>query len=228
MRQWTERPWVQALRQARETHEARLAELAGSDSSPIHPLSLVREVEPLLSRQGILVFDGADFSAWAQMALKSRTAGGWLSLGFLGMLGTGVPYAVAAKLARPEAQVVCFTGDGSLGFYLMEFDTAIRHRLPFVVVVGNDAAWGIEQHFQRALYSPDRLVGTSLRLSRYDLVVEALGGHGEFVEQFKDLRPALERAFASGKPACVNVAIQHTPSPMTQAFTRFLLRRRGG
>lgn len=226
-RQWKEGPWVHALRAAREAHEAKLAELSGHDASPLHPLALVREVEPFLEREAILVFDGADFSAWAQMALKARRPGGWLPLGFLGMLGTGVPYAVAAKVARPEAQVVCFTGDGALGFYLMEFDAAIRHGLPFVVVVGNDAAWGIEQHFQRALYGADRLVGTSLRLSRYDLMVEALGGHGEFVEHPKELRPALERAFASGKPACVNVVIQHTPSPMTQAFTRFLLRRRG-
>jgi acetolactate synthase-1/2/3 large subunit len=227
-RRWTEGQWLQALGGLREAHEAKVVELAGVESSPLHPLSLVREVEPFLDREAILVFDGADFAAWAQMALKARRPGGWLPLGFLGMLGTGVPYAVAAKAARPEAQVVCFTGDGALGFHLMEFDTAIRHRLPFVVVVGNDAAWGIEQHFQRALYSPDRLVGTSLRRSRYDLIVEALGGHGEFVEQSKELRPALERAFASGKPSCVNVAVQHTPSPMTQAFTRFLLRRRGG
>jgi acetolactate synthase-1/2/3 large subunit len=167
-------------------------------------------------------------AAWAQMALKARRPGGWLSLGFLGMLGTGVPYALAVELVRPEAHVVCFTGDGALGFHLTEFDTAIRHRLPFVAVVGNDAAWGIEQHFQQALYGPDRLVGTSLRLSSYDLVVEALGGQGEFVEQLKELRPALERAFAAGKPACVNVASSHFPSLMTQAFIRFLLRRRGG
>jgi acetolactate synthase-1/2/3 large subunit len=167
-RTWEPRPWLQELREDREKHLAQFDAIASSDQAPLHPLRVAKEVNALLRDDDIVILDGADFSAWARLVLPAHRSGYQLTHGRLGMIGTGVPYGVAAKLARPEARVIVFVGDGSLGFHFMEFDTAIRHNLPIVVVVGNDAAWGVEQHFQRALYGEDRLVATSLRRTRYD------------------------------------------------------------
>jgi acetolactate synthase-1/2/3 large subunit len=145
----------------------------------------------------------------------------------LGHLGTGLPYAIGAALAAPDSRVVLLTGDGSLGFSVMEFETAIRHRLPIVVVVGSDAAWGIEECFQAAWYGPDRLVNTKLTPVRWDRMAQAMGGWGEQVERPEELRPALERAFAAGVPACVNVTTKTLASPMAEAFARVFARRHG-
>ncbi len=158
-----------------------------------------------------------DFNLWLMPRLKIRRPGGLLASDTLNMLGAGLPYALGVKGAFPEARVVLLSGDGAFGYYPAEIDTAVRNGLPVVAVVGNDAAWGIEQHFQRAIYGEDRLVGTSLLATRYDLLTEVLGGHGEYVGQLEELEPALERAFASNKPACVNVAIRQDASPLTMA-----------
>ena len=225
-RAWPERPWVKELREDRAKQRARFEALAASDQTPLHPLRVTKEVAAFIRDQDIVVLDGADFAAWARLLIKSTRPGHTLTHGRLGMIGTGIPYGVAAKLARPDARVIVFVGDGSIGFHFMEFDTAIRHRLPIVVVVGNDAAWGVEQHFQRALYGSDRLVATALRRARYDQMVQALGGHGEYVERPEDLPKALERAFAAGVPACVNIATALLLSPSAEAFCQYLVRRR--
>jgi acetolactate synthase-1/2/3 large subunit len=225
-RAWSERPWVGELREERQKQQARFEALAASEQAPLHPLRVAKEVNAVLRDDDIVILDGADFAAWVRLLIKARRPGHWLTHGRLGMIGTGIPYGVAAQLARPQARVIVFVGDGSVGFHFMEFDTAIRHGLPIVVVIGNDAAWGVEQHFQRALYGPDRLVATSLRRARYDQMVQALGGHGEYVERPEQLPPALERALAAGVPACVNVATELLLSPSAEAFCQYLVKRR--
>jgi acetolactate synthase-1/2/3 large subunit len=131
------------------------------------------------------------------------------------MLGSALPTALAAKLAYPDARVVIVTGDGAFGFNAMEYDTAVRHGLSVVGVLGNDSAWGIDRQIQLGLYG--RPVATDLLGTRYDMVVQGLGGHGEYVERPDDLAPALERAFAAGKPALVNVVVQRAISPRAEA-----------
>ena len=128
--------------------------------------------------------------------------------GPLGTLGVGMPFALAAQVANPDKRVVIVYGDGSFGLNGFEFDTAVRFDLPIVGVLGNDGAWGQMMRPQAGIYGKDRIVATQLNRTRYDKVVEALGGHGEFVERPEDLRPAFERAAASGKPALVNVMIR--------------------
>ncbi|MCC6625771.1 MAG: hypothetical protein IT340_00090 [Chloroflexi bacterium] len=129
------------------------------------------------------------------------------------MLGPAIPFAIAARLARPTQPSVAFVGDGTAGYHLMELDTAVRHSVPLVVVVGNDAAWAAERHRQVALYGAGRVVAADLLPARYDDVARALGAHGEFVRALAELRPALKRALECGRPACVNVLIASVPSP---------------
>ena len=139
-----------------------------------------------------------------------------MRLGPLSQLGCGLPYALGAKLARPDARVLLFIGDGSFGFYTMEYDTAIRHNLPFTAVMGNDSVWGIDRNFQLAYYG--RAVGTDLRFVRYDQVVEALGGYGEYVERSEEVAPAVERAISSNRPSLVNIGIKSVRSPLADAM----------
>ncbi|MAE94606.1 MAG: acetolactate synthase, partial [Deltaproteobacteria bacterium] len=134
--------------------------------------------------------------------------GAWMDPGPLGTLGVGMPFAIAAKLANPDRAVVIIYGDGSFGFNGMEFDTAVRFGLPIIGVVGNDAAWGQMMRPQGTLYGWDRLEGVLLERTRYDKVVEALGGHGEHVTEPGQLRAALDRCVESGKPSLVNVEIR--------------------
>jgi acetolactate synthase-1/2/3 large subunit len=139
------------------------------------------------------------------MASTTRRGGHWLSHGYLGCLGTGIPFAIAAQAANPQSRVVCVTGDGSVGLNFAEFDTLARHALPVVVVVNNDQQWGMSRHGQQLMFGKDRTVVSELGPTRYDLAAAGFGCHAEFVERPADVRPALERAFASGLPACVNV-----------------------
>jgi acetolactate synthase-1/2/3 large subunit len=143
-------------------------------------------------------------------------------LGPLSHLGAGIPYGMAAKLAYPDKKVLVFMGDGSFGFYAMEYDTCIRHNIPMTVVMGNDSTWGIDKTFQMAYYN--RAVGTDLRFIRYDQMVEAIGGYAEYVENPDDVSPALERALASGRPSLVNVSVRSGASPLAEAM---IARRTG-
>ena len=137
-----------------------------------------------------------------------KSEGAWMDPGPLGTLGVGMPFALAAKLAHENRPVVIMYGDGSFGFNGMEYDTAVRFGLPIIGIVGNDGAWGQMMRPQGAIYGWDRLEGVLLNRTRYDKVVEALGGHGEHVTEPDQLRPALERAAASGLPALINVEIR--------------------
>ncbi|HZU04747.1 MAG TPA: thiamine pyrophosphate-binding protein [Chloroflexota bacterium] len=210
--------WLDELRAAREQHLVALRALAEDTETPLHPMRVARAVEPFLDADTFLVFDGGDYVQWARSYLAARRPGRWLRLGPLGHLGIGLPLALGCQVAAPDARVVLFIGDGSLGFYFMEFDTAIRHQLPIVAIVGNDATWGIDNAFQLAYYG--RAVATTLRPVRYDRLVAELGGHGEHVERAEDLPAALARAFAARRPALVNVAVRRIPSPLAEAMIR--------
>jgi acetolactate synthase-1/2/3 large subunit len=196
--------WIEQVAQAGAAAAARDAELAETAGSPVHPARLVAEVGRFCDRDAIFVGDGGDFVSFAGRLLHRERPGLWVDGGPYGCLGAGPGYALAAKLAHSERQVVLLSGDGAFGFSAIEFDTLVRHRVPVVCVVGNNGIWALEKH------PMERLMGSSLlgdlgKKTRYDLVVEALGGHGELVERPEDIGPALDRAFRSAVPACVNV-----------------------
>ncbi len=187
--------------------EALTAEL-GSDEVPIDPLRLCQEISEFVATDDLMIIigDGGDIVAQAAKVLKVPENGVWMDPGPLGTLGVGMPFALAAQIAHPDRRVLIVYGDGSFGLNGFEFDTAVRFGLPIVGVVGNDAAWGQMLRPQAGFYG--RLVATELARTRYDQVVQALGGHGEHVTQPDDIGPALDRAFSSGLPALVNVEIR--------------------
>jgi acetolactate synthase-1/2/3 large subunit len=195
--------WIAGLRAVEtDARGAERAELA-DDRTPLHPMRLYAELTPLLDRDAIVVIDAGDFGSYAGRVIDSYVPGAWLDSGPFGCLGSGPGYALAAKLARPERQVVLLQGDGAFGFSGMEWDTLVRHGVHVVSVVGNNGIWALEKHPMEMLYGYS--VVADLRPgTRYDEVVRALGGHGELVTQPGDLRPALERAFSAGLPAVVN------------------------
>jgi acetolactate synthase-1/2/3 large subunit len=202
--------WRDELREIEVAAEAEVEAALGSDEVPIDPQRMCREVRDWLDTLGdpIVIGDGGDIVATAAKIIPVKSEGGWMDPGPLGTLGVGMPFALAAQLAHPDRRVVIVYGDGSFGLNGFEFDTAVRFGLPIVGVVGNDAAWGQMMRPQGAMLGQDRLAGTLLGYTRYDKVVEALGGHGELVERPEELRPALERAAASGLPALVNVVLR--------------------
>jgi acetolactate synthase-1/2/3 large subunit len=186
-----------------------------SDNVPIHPLRLCRELQTFIDEDTIVTIDGGDIAVFGSMTLPTYAPGQHLANGAssFGCLGVGIPFGIAAKLARPDKKVLVLIGDGSFGLNAMEFDTALRHNLPIVCVISNDACWGMIRHGMEHVYGADRMVGCDLVPRNYEKVVEALGGYGEIVEQPSDIGPAVERAFASGKPACVNVLTDPRVSP---------------
>jgi acetolactate synthase-1/2/3 large subunit len=201
--------WIGELR-AVET-AARAAEAAefDDDRAPLHPMRLYAELKPLLDRDAVVVIDAGDFGSYAGRVIDSYVPGAWLDSGPFGCLGSGPGYALAAKLARPQRQVVLLQGDGAFGFSGMEWDTLVRHGVQVVSVIGNNGIWALEKHPMELLYGYS--VVADLRPgTRYDEVVKALGGHGELVSTPAELRPALDRAFGSGLPAVVNVLTDPT------------------
>jgi acetolactate synthase I/II/III large subunit len=201
--------WISGLRAAEsERREAERAELEDA-RAPLHPMRLYAELASVLDRDAIVIGDGGDFVSYAGRVVDSYAPGCWLDPGPFGCLGTGCGYALAAKLAHPERQVVLLVGDGAFGFSGMEFDTLARHGVNVVAVMGNNGIWALEKHPMEFLYGYS--VAADLRPgTRYDQLVQALGGYGELVERPQDLRAALERAFAAGLPALVNVLTDPT------------------
>jgi acetolactate synthase I/II/III large subunit len=196
--------WVTELRGVE--NEKRAGEQADltDNRSPLHPLRVYHELKAVLDRDAIVIGDGGDFVSFAGRVIETYEPGCWMDPGPYGCLGSGPGYALAAKVAHPDRQVCLLLGDGAFGFAGMEFDSFVRHGLPIVGVMGNNGIWALEKHPMEFLYGYS--VAAELQPGcRYDEVVSALGGHGELVERPDDLRPALERAFASGKPALVNV-----------------------
>jgi acetolactate synthase-1/2/3 large subunit len=201
--------WRESLREKESARAEKQRAFEESDQRPIHHFRLARAIEEVASRAGDVTYvgDGGNVVAVAAKVLKVRRPGRWLDPGPLGCLGVGAPFAIAAKLLAPDRPVCVVQGDGAFGLNGMDFETAVRFRLPMVVVVGNDAAWGQILIPQRGLYGESHAVATRLAPTRYDRVVEALGGKGEHVDDPADLVPALERAFASDTVYCVDVAI---------------------
>ncbi len=198
------REWVGALRAAEDALRAGEHELLADERAPLHPMRVYAELGALLDRDAIVIGDGGDFVSYAGRMIDSYRPGCWLDPGPFGCLGSGPGYALAAKLAHPERQVVLLLGDGAFGFAGMEFDTLARHGVAVVGVMGNNGIWGLEKHPMEFIYGYS--VAAELRPeTRYDTVVEALGGQGALVRTPAELRPALERAFAADVPALVNV-----------------------
>jgi len=214
------RDWARQARQTLEDAARAAREGFSPDSLPIHPRRLVEEVREVAGPEAIYVCDGGDIMLWGSEVFPAERPASVVTTGPLGCLGVGLPFALAAKLAQPERTVVLLSGDGTFGLNGMEFDTAVRHRLPILCVVGNDQAWGMIKHGQEMLYGPKRVCACELGPVRYDLLAQALGGHGELVERPEEIRPALERALRSGLPACVNVFTDPTlPHPVTKFAT---------
>ena len=196
--------WTAELREVE--NEKRAGEQADltDERAPLHPLRVYHELSQVLDRDAIVIGDGGDFVSFAGRVIETYEPGCWMDPGPYGCLGSGPGYALAAKVAHPDRQVCLLLGDGAFGFAGMEFDSFVRHGLPIVGVMGNNGIWALEKHPMEFLYGYS--VAAELQPEcRYDQVVQALGGHGELVERPDQLRPALERAFASGQPALVNV-----------------------
>jgi acetolactate synthase-1/2/3 large subunit len=204
--------WLERLRAFRIEWVRELTATAQDRSTPIHPAAFFAQVSEGLPTETLISWDGGDFVHWGRAMLPARHPGGWMRLGPLGTIGAALPNAIALGLANPDKPIVMITGDGSLGFYLAELDTAVRHNLPFVVIVGNDAGWGLERELQK----PARSVGCELRATRYDIVMQGLGGEGENITSVEEVRPALERAFASRRPYLLNVNVRGVRSPFTR------------
>jgi acetolactate synthase-1/2/3 large subunit len=201
--------WCEKLIAREAELEGAFAAQLNSDEVPIDPLRLCREIRDFVAdKDVILIGDGGDIVAQASKVLPIPEENCWMDPGPLGTLGVGMPFALAAQLAKPEKRVLIIYGDGAFGLNGFEYDTAVRFDLPIVGIVGVDAAWGQMARPQAAFYGADRLVATKLNYTRYDKIVEAMGGHGEYCERPEEIGPALERAFASGKAALVNVVMR--------------------
>ena len=196
--------WAARLASAVQAARDADAGILKSDAEPVHPARVYGELLKVLDDDAVVIGDGGDFVSFAGKYIEPARPGGWLDPGPFGCLGTGLGYAIAARIARPSSQVVLLLGDGAAGFSLMDADTLVRHNLPVVMVCGNNGAWGLEKHPMRALYGYD--VAADLQPGcRYDEVVRALGGAGEIVTSPGGIAPALRRAYASGSPYLVNV-----------------------
>jgi acetolactate synthase-1/2/3 large subunit len=206
-------PWLAKARNALQRRPEAWKQIGSQTQGRLHPAEVFRALRPFIERDPdtVLVCDGGEFAQWGQSMLPVRRR---LINGVTGSIGSGLSFALAARLVEPKAPVFAVLGDGTIGFHIAEFETAVRRGLPFVAILGNDARWNAESEIQRRDYGANRMHGCELLPSRYDQVVAALGGHGEFVERAADLPAAIERALGSGKPACVNVMIESTAAPV--------------
>ena len=206
-----ESPWVVHLREDNDRRAAQVAPLLNSDQVPIHPLRLCREIRDFLDRDAIVCVDGNEILHFGRQSILTYLPGHRLNSGVTGSMGVGLPYGIGAKLAKPDKQVLVLHGDGSLGMNAMEIDTAVRFSLPVVTVVSNNAGW-------TARTPERRKPGRELGFTAFDEVAQALDAHGERVEQPDEIGPALERAFASGKPAVVNVILEPTATGVSTSW----------
>jgi len=213
---WPARPWLDRLRSLRRDWESSLAAAASATGTPMHPAAFFRELATALPDGILYSWDGGDFAHWGRAILPAREPGAWLRLGPLGTIGSSLPNSLALQLAHPSRPVAAITGDGALGFYLAEMDSAVRHKLPIVLIVGNDAGWGLERELQSFASSGGPTVACELQSARYDLIMKAFGGEGETIGRPEQVRPAVQRAFASGVPYCLNVLIRGVRSPFTE------------
>jgi len=206
--------WIRQQRRWKQEWQAELDGIAGDRSSPIHPAAFFAEFRKVKPEGLLYAWDGGDFVHWGRAMLPAEISGGWLRLGPLGTIGSALPNSMALQMANPDKPVVMITGDGSLGFYIAELDTMVRYNLPVVIVVGNDAGWGLERELQGELCGST--VACELRATRYDLVMKGFGGEGENIERIEQVGPAVRRAFAARRPYLLNVNVRGARSPFTQ------------
>lgn len=207
-----DRGWHAEVHAAIDGRPKGWAELKSQTPGKLHPAEVFRALRPIADRDPdtVLICDGGEFSQWGQAMLKAERR---IINGIAGAIGSALPFAIAARSYEKKAPVIAVLGDGTFGFHMSEFDTAVRHNLPFVAVVGTDSSWNAESQIQLRDYGRDRMHGCALLPTRYDQVVTALGGHGEMVDGAENLSGAIERAIASGKPACVNVMTESIAAP---------------
>lgn len=213
--------WIEKARNAYGAFIATESGQKNTPSDPVHPFRLVARIMEAVGPDAYYVSDGGDTSYYGMSGFLSDNRAGVLSPtgALLGCLGTGIPFAMAAKLAHPDKPVILLQGDGSFGFNAMEFDTMVRHNIPVICVVNNDCAWGMIKHSQEMSIGEDRCTCSELGMRNYEKVVEGLGGFGARVTKDEEIVPAIEQALASGKPACVNVVTDPTVySPATAMF----------
>ena len=200
-------PFLQMLRADEQASQGKNDKIIAANEVPIHPVRLCHEINEFLQEDTVYIGDGGDVVTFSGSIVRPHKPGGWMDPGPLGTLGVGPGYAMAAKLAKPQNPVVIIYGDGSFGLHGMEFEAMVRQKINVVGIVGNDAAWQQFRRGQVQLYGEERAVATGLSFVRYEKVVEALGGHGEYVERPEQIRPAVERALGAGKPALVNIKL---------------------
>jgi thiamine pyrophosphate-dependent acetolactate synthase large subunit-like protein len=205
--------WVSKLGALDVEKAAEMTKVMSTDQVPIHPLRLCKEIRDFLRRDAILVVDGQEILNYGRQSIPTFVPGHRLNSGAFGCMGVGLPFGIGAKVARPDAQVLVLHGDGSYGLNAMEIDTAVRHRIPVLVVISNNGGWTADPQGSKP--------GRNLGFTRYDKVAQDLGAHGEYVEKPHEIRPALERAGASGKPAVVNVVTDHTARAQTIRFSAY-------
>ena len=211
----TETEWLDEVSSAVSYQPESWLNMRAMPGEPLCSYEVTQAVQEYLdgADESIFISDGGEFGQWAQACITSSTR---IINGPAGSIGTAIPFAMAARLARPNARIVTMLGDGTFGFHAMELDTAVRYGLDFVAVVGNDSAWNAEYQIQLREYGEDRTIETELLSSRYDQVAVALGAHGEYVTNADDLPQALDRAGSSGLPACINVVINRDAAPVVR------------
>jgi len=210
--------WLEEARAALGDRPSEWRTITSGTPDRLHPAEVFRALRPYVERDPdtVLICDGGEFAQWGQSMLPLRRR---LINGVAGSIGGSLSFGLAARLIEPNAPIFAVLGDGTIGFHISEFETAVRRGLPFVAILGNDARWNAESEIQRRDYGPSRMHGCELLPARYDQVVTALGGHGEHVTSADALPGAIDRALASGKPACINVMIESTAAPVIKRAT---------
>jgi acetolactate synthase-1/2/3 large subunit len=210
-----DRGWFAEARALMSNRPESWTSLKSQTKGKLHPAELFQALKPYVEKNPdtILICDGGEFAQWGQAILHNDRR---MINGVAGSIGSSLPIACGSRVVETDAPVFAVLGDGTFGFHMAEFETAVRLKLPFVAVVGTDCRWNAEYNLQVRDYGPNRTYGCELDPTRYDLAVAGLGGHGELVENIADLHGAIERAMASGKPACVNVMIESIPSPVVR------------
>lgn len=215
--------WLKRVSVLEEEKRAKLESWKALDDVPVNHFRFAAEINDFIDQDTILVGDGGDIVSACAKVLDLTFPGQWLDPGPLGCLGVGIPFAIAAQHLHPDKKVLVINGDGAFGLNGFEFDTAVRFNLPIVSIVGNDAGWGQIRGPQINMVGEERAIATSLAPTRYDKIVEAMGGYGEHVDSPDDIGPALERAFASGKPACIDVTLDPKGMAKTGASTPYIV-----
>lgn len=218
--------WYERALMLRKKSMGDFNKILKSRKKTIHPVRVAKEVSDYLEGKGIIAVDGGDSQSWIDVTSEVNEPGGYLKGGPLGCMGVGIPFALGAKVARPDKKVVLVTGDGAVAMNFMEMETAVRHKIPFVVVICNDSAWGMTKHQIDITYPGSKgIQGVELGFVNFHEIMEAMGGYGEMVDEIKDLTPAIGRAFDSGLPSVINVKTDpDAVSGATHVITEMMMK----